>query len=106
MVRPGESWLGIAVELAPEPLPAKLKLPKVRGLTVENVLPDSPAAKAGIKNSDILLKANDRLLNEPANLVREINKVREGKLALDVLRDGKRQTITATPAKRRRGPSV
>ncbi|MGA2616792.1 MAG: PDZ domain-containing protein [Thermoguttaceae bacterium] len=103
VVRPGEYWLGIAVEPASEPLPAELKLPKVRGLVVENVLPDSPAAKAGIKKSDILLKANDRLLKEPADLVREINKVREGKLALDVLRDGKRQTIAATPAKRPAG---
>ena len=40
----------------------KLELPDDQGLTVNAVLPESPAAKAGIKAQDVILTAGDKPL--------------------------------------------
>ena len=96
----GEYWLGVAVGSPGPALQAQLALPKDQGLVVENVRPESPAAKAGLQPYDVLVKANGHALASPRDLIDEINKVKEGKLALDVIRGMKHQTVTATPGKR------
>ena len=95
-----EYWLGL---FAPRPSPAlksQLKLPKDQGLLVEGLRPDSPAAKAGVQQYDILLKGNDKPLTGIQDLLQLIDQVKDGKLTLDLLRAGKHETVTVTPAKR------
>src|SRR5262245_15019342 len=55
-------WIGLLGGPIPadDALRAHLDLPENQGLRVENVVPDSPAAKAGLKRHDILLRANDQ----------------------------------------------
>ena len=77
-----------------------MKLPDKQGLLVEAVEPKSPAAAAGIKPNDVLLKANDKPLADLHDVLKLINEVKEGKLTLQLLRDGKPQTVVATLAKR------
>jgi hypothetical protein len=96
----GEYWLGVMVSRATPAMQAQLKLPKDQGLLVESVQPESPAAKAGIRPFDLLLKANDTPLNDLHDLMKLINKVKEGKLTLELLRSGKHETVAATLAKR------
>lgn len=93
-------WLGLAVTPVSDSLRAQLSLPEGQGLLVENVLPGSPAAKAGIRQFDVLLKAGDKPLKETADLLGAIEKGKEGKLAIELVRGGKTQTVTATPEKR------
>ena len=50
----GEYWVGIWCMPVPSALRAQLALPEKQGVLVENVAPDSPAAKAGIARYDIL----------------------------------------------------
>jgi C-terminal processing protease CtpA/Prc len=66
------------------------------------VLPGSPAAKAGIRPYDILLQVNDKPLRGGRDeLLAEINReVKDNKLAIELLRGGKRQTLSVAPAKR------
>ena len=78
----------------------KLNLPKDQGLLVERVQPNSPAEKAGLKERDVLLKANGKPLGDIRYLMKLINEVKEGKLTLDLLRNGKHETLAATLAKR------
>src|SRR3954468_15877494 len=52
-----EYWLGVQIAALPEV--AKQQLGIDQGLVVEDVAPDSPAAKAEIKKHDILTKAGD-----------------------------------------------
>jgi membrane-associated protease RseP (regulator of RpoE activity) len=77
-----------------------LKLAKDEGLLVEKVQAASPAEKAGLKTHDLLLKANDKPLADIRDLMKLIDEVKEGKLTLKLLRDGKRETVVATLAKR------
>ena len=65
-------WIGLlGGSITPDnPLRAHLDLPENQGLIVANVVPDGPAAKAGLKQHDILLRANDTDLHEMQDLGR------------------------------------
>jgi serine protease Do len=95
-----EYWLGIACVPVSPPWRAQLNLPEKQGLLVQGVAPDSPATKAGILQHDILLRAGDKPLSDPRDLVHAVDAAKEGKLKIELLRGGKPKTIEATPAKR------
>ncbi len=97
---PSEYWLGIGCAPVPPPLRAQLDLPEKQGLLVQGVAPDSPAAKAGILQHDILLRAGDKPLAEPRDLIGAIEATKEEKLKIDLIHGGQRKTVEATPAKR------
>jgi hypothetical protein len=100
LIAPSEYWLGVMISTPSPEAREKLSLPKDRGLLVENVEPDSPAAKAGLRPHDALMKANDKPLGDLRDLLKLMNQVKEGKLTFDVFREGKHETIVATLAKR------
>lgn len=71
------------------------------GAWVREVTPDSPAAKAGLQNGDVVLKVDGKEVADPAALVEAINSRKAGdKIKLTVLRDGKEQEIEATLGER------
>jgi hypothetical protein len=100
LTMPSEYWLGLIASRASPALQAQLKLPKDQGLVVEALQPESPAAKAGVRQYDILLKGNDKPLTGLHDLFALINQVKDGKLALELLRAGQRETVIVTPTKR------
>ena len=51
-LRPSEYWLGLECYPAQDALRAQLNLEEGQGLVVHQVLPESPAAKAGIQHQD------------------------------------------------------
>ena len=66
-------------------------------MLVEAVVHDSPAAKAGIAQYDILLRAGDKPLAEPRDLMAAVEAAKETKLKIDLIRGGKPKTIEVTP---------
>jgi hypothetical protein len=100
LVARSDYWLGVYASRPSPALQAQLKLSKDQGLLVEELQPESPAAKAGLQQYDILLKGNDKPLGSLEDLMQLIDRVKEGKLTLDLLRAGKPETVTVTPAKR------
>ena len=78
----------------------ELNLGEGRGLVVEEVVPDSPAAKAGLKKYDVLIQAGETLLDEVPTLVDAVAKTKDGELKLKLIRGGDSQTVTVKPAKR------
>jgi len=70
------------------------------GLLVEQVLPDSPAAKAGIEQYDVLLKAAGKPLAKIQDLIDAVDAAKEKELSLERVHGGKRAEITVKPAKR------
>jgi len=88
-------WLGILV--APADVLLKTHLGIQAGVVVEQVVPESPAAKAGILVNDILLKFGDAELADVEALQKAVseNKDREAKVTL--LRAGKQTTVNVTP---------
>jgi membrane-associated protease RseP (regulator of RpoE activity) len=93
-------WIGLSVEPLGAEQRKKLALPADQGLVVQMVAPKSPAAKAGVKTGDVILKAGDRTLKSVQDLVQGIQQAKENALALKIVRDGQKQKISVTPAKR------
>jgi len=97
-------WIGLSGSPIPPDhmLRAQVDLPENEGLLVQVVASNSPASKAGLKQFDILAKANDKELHEMQDLVDLVASEgpKKGQLKFDVLRRGKHETVTVTPEDR------
>jgi len=91
------AYLGVGVvELSDERVKA-LKLPNDRGVEVTLVVPNSPAAKTGIKAHDVILELNGKLADSAEQFPALIADAGPGdKVNLTVWRNGAKQTLTAT----------
>jgi membrane-associated protease RseP (regulator of RpoE activity) len=98
-----EYWMGLECYRVPEVLRAQLNLPKDQGLAVASVLPDSPAAKAGIQAHDVLVKAGDKPLGKVQDLIEAVDAAKDKPLTLELVRGGKTMKLDVTPAKRPEG---
>ncbi len=95
-------WIGVkCMGPLPSVLQTHLNLPENQGLLVVDVVPNSPAATAGIKIDDILLTIDDRPLESVLNLVDAVKQSGDQKaMKLGLLREGKMQSVDLTPARR------
>lgn len=94
--RAPQPFLGVMAQPVPPPLAAQLGLTEGFGLLVGEVLPDSPAATAGLQKFDVLKLLNDQQLVDPAQLatlVRGAGKDKE--VSLTVIRKAQEQKLTA-----------
>jgi len=72
-------------------------LPRGQGVVVTHVLPDSPAAKAGLRRHDILLSYDDQKIRDCETFARLIQADKpERKVRLNFLRGGKSMEAEAT----------
>jgi hypothetical protein len=96
----GKYWLGLMVGPLGDEQRKEMKAPEGQGLVVQQVVHDSPAAKADFKEKDVLLKAGDKPLKSVEDLLAAVNEAKGKPLAVVLLREGKERTIEVTPAKR------
>src|SRR6266699_518533 len=95
------TFLGVETSQVPDVVSEKLGLSKGLGLVVEYVVPNSPAASAGIQQNDILKMLNDQILIEPSQLRKLLQTFPEGaEVTLTVLRKGQEQKLTAKLARK------
>jgi serine protease Do len=81
----------------------QLGLSKGLGLVVEYVVPDSPAAVAGVQQNDILKMLNDQILIEPSQLRKLLQTFSDGTdVTLTILRKGQEQKVTVKLSKKER----
>ena len=68
-----------------------------RGVLVNSVDADSPAARAGIKAGDVVTAVNGKAVAEPSDLIEAVASVDDGAtLTLEITRDKKAQSVKAT----------
>jgi hypothetical protein len=95
------TYLGVETDDVPRVVSEQLGLPKGFGLVVEYVVPDGPAAAAGIQQNDILRMLNDQILTEPDQLSKLIRSFPEGtNVTFTVLRKGKEEKVDVKLAKK------
>lgn len=99
LVRDGavrRSQLGVVVQGITPDLADGLGLESPRGALVSDVTPDSPAAKAGLRDGDVIVAIDGRPV-EDANVLRnQIAGTAPGsRVTLDLLRDGAREQVSA-----------
>src|SRR5712691_7202065 len=88
------TFLGVETSDVPHVVSEQLGLPKGFGLVVDYVVPDGPAAAAGVQPNDILKMLNDQILTEPDQLSKLVRSFSEGTtVTLTVLRKGKEEKI-------------
>jgi C-terminal processing protease CtpA/Prc len=94
-------WLGLRVKETPAALRDQLDLAEDEGVLVDVVAPDGPAAKAGLKVNDLLLKLAERKLGTPQDLRDALKAHQAGDtVAIEVLSKGKRSTVEVTLGER------
>lgn len=94
-------WLGVSIQPLDAALADSFGLDRVTGALVNQVLVDSPAARAGLKRGDVMLQFNGK----PVRGVRELQLLVASTpvgavVSMDLLRDGKPLTLKVTIASR------
>ena len=83
-----------------------LNLPQAGGALVSEVVPDSPALRAGLQAGDVITSVGDTRVETPRDLARIIAERTPGEaVALTVQRDGGRETLRVTLAELSDGPA-
>ena len=75
-----------------------VQLPERSGALIQSVIPNSPAEKAGLRRGDLVIAAENILIEEPKTLLDEVEKAQIGKIfLLNVLRDNKEIKVNIKP---------
>jgi serine protease Do len=87
-------YLGVYIQDIDETMAKAMKLPGTEGALVSDVTEDSPAAKAGIKQGDVILEMNGEKVKSTTQLRNTIAATMPGtEIKLKIWRDGKEKTI-------------
>jgi serine protease Do len=93
-------WLGVTIQEITPALVKSLNLPDTHGALVAEVTLDSPAARAGVKQGDVILGVAGHPVARSSDLPAVIANIEPGHpVALSVLRDGKTMTLSPTIAR-------
>jgi serine protease Do len=91
--------LGVTIQEVNQTLADSFKLDKPEGALVASVEPGSPAEKAGLRPGDVIIKANGQPIVSSGDLPAIIGSAAPGDQAkLELVRQGARETVTATLA--------
>lgn len=89
--------LGVSIGSVSRDLADAFSLPKAQGALVSGVNKGSAAEKAGIKEDDVILKFNDRVVSDSRDLPRYVTSARPGTPSkIQVWRDGKTVELSVT----------
>jgi hypothetical protein len=95
------TFLGVETSEVPSVVSEQLGLAKGFGLVVDYVVPDGPAAAAGVQRNDIIKMLNDQILIDPNQLSKLVRSFSEGTtVTLTVLRKGQEQKLTVKLTKK------
>lgn len=94
-------YLGVQTQEVNKENFAKFGLRDVRGVAVEKVMENSPAAAAGLQNGDVIVRFNGEEVTSTRKLTRLISEVApDHEAKVTVLRGGSERDITVTVGKR------
>jgi serine protease Do len=91
------AYLGVAIgEISPQ-MAEKFGVSRGKGVVVSEVMPNTPAAEAGVREGDVILSFAGQAVGTPRQLQEVVERAPIGsKQTLEVWRDGKPLTISVT----------
>ncbi|MGB0848130.1 MAG: DegQ family serine endoprotease [Thiolinea sp.] len=91
----GALGLAVAPLTAEEREAGKLKA----GVAIRNVEPGTPAARAGLREGDVIIAVNNAQVSTPADLKTKVQSAGEERpLAMLIMRDGRKQFVAVKPS--------
>ncbi|MCO8120830.1 Do family serine endopeptidase [Stieleria sp. TO1_6] len=95
--RVNRSYLGVSIQPVNYELSRQLGIAPKSGVAINEVFPDTPAAKAGLKTGDVIVKFGGIAVTTPQQLQLAVERSPAGEsLPVDVVRDGKTMQLTYT----------
>ncbi len=92
-------WLGVMIQKITPDLAESFNLDRTEGALVGDVIPNSPAEKAGIKRGDVIVKFDNHEVNTMEALPKIVGSTTPGKaVKVEVIRDGKEKILDVTIA--------
>jgi Do/DeqQ family serine protease len=87
-------WLGAKTDLVTSDIARSLNLPRPEGALVSNLYPGSPAARAGLREGDLITSVGGAEVNDPASVSYRVATARPGDTVdVGILRDGQPQHL-------------
>lgn len=97
----GRGRLGVQLQDLDPDLGSYFSAPQGKGALIVHVEKDSPAARAGLKAGDVIVRVGDQTTNDADETAGAI-RAQEGRVSITVLRRGQRQTLQTELAPRAR----
>ena len=89
-------WLGVMIQKITPELADELALEDESGALVSKVVPDGPAAKAGVERYDVIVEFDGKTIEELSELPRAVAETPvDETVKVVIIRDGKRKTLHA-----------
>jgi len=90
-------WLGVSIQPVTKELAQAFGLEEERGALVSEVMPESPAQKAGLKAGDVIVEFDGKNIKEMSDLPRLVAATQSGKqVVVKVVRDKKEESYSVT----------
>jgi serine protease Do len=90
-------WLGVSIQPLTQELAKSFGLTGTQGALVASVSEDSPAARAGLKEGDVIVSFDGKPVEGPRVLPSIVANTPIGRgVPVGIVRDGSRQTVTVT----------
>ena len=90
-------YLGVQIQNVTPALAEEFNLKQNSGALVSDVVPDSPAAKAGLKDGDVVTAFNGKKVVDSRHLKLAVADTKpDSTVPVEILRDGKKETLNVT----------
>jgi serine protease Do len=90
-------WLGVAMQPLTPALASAIGHPAAKGVIVDKVMDDSPAAKAKLREGDVITAFNGEAITGPRDLAMDVANAAGGSaVKLTILRDGKQSEVSVS----------
>jgi serine protease Do len=94
-------YLGMSIADVTDEIREAFNLPEARGALVQSVEQGKPADRAGVRNGDVVVEIDGKPIRNNRELIDYISYLPVGtEVKITVIRDGKRQVLTARTAQR------
>lgn len=100
LIKHGEvkrGWLGVMLQTLTPGFAETYKIPTEEGAIVSDIVPGSPAEKAGFKRGDVIVSIDGEKIKSSQDVVLRIrNKLMGDRVKIEVYRDGKKANLDVT----------
>ena len=91
-----KGWLGVEVQDVTNRLKEKKHLAVDAGAYVSDVVDDSPAEEAGIKEGDVIVKLDDKTIDDSNDLTRIVQRIKpKTEVKVEIVRGNDKKTLSA-----------